>query len=95
MLDWSWLGGEFFAALEAVDASIARRVADARCPVCGGALHVSNYGRKPRGGLIAQAGEASVLRFSLCCEKEGCRKRATPPSLRFLGRRVYLGAVGG
>ena len=32
-------------------------------------------------------------RLSLCCAREGCRKRATPPSLRFLGRKVYLGAV--
>jgi hypothetical protein len=43
--------------------------------------------------LIAEAGEAFFVRFSLCCGREGCRKRATPPSLRFLGRRVYLGAV--
>ncbi len=34
-----------------------------------------------------------MVRFSLCCGREGCRKRATPPSLRFLGRRVYLGVV--
>jgi hypothetical protein len=33
------------------------------------------------------------LRFSFCCEREGCRRRRTPPSVRFLGRRVYLGAV--
>lgn len=32
-------------------------------------------------------------RFSFCCAVEGCRVRHTPPSLRFLGRRVYLGAV--
>jgi hypothetical protein len=24
---------------------------------------------------------------------DGCRKRLTPPSVRFLGRKVYLGAV--
>lgn len=29
----------------------------------------------------------------MCCGREGCRKRALPPSLRFLGRRVYLEAV--
>ena len=44
-------------------------------------------------GPIAPAGEEFVRRFSLCCGREGCRKRATPPSLRFLGRRVYLCAV--
>ena len=32
-------------------------------------------------------------RASYCCGVEGCRTRATPPSVRFLGRRVYLGAV--
>ena len=30
------------------------------------------------------------VRMSLCCRKEGCRKRVTPPSSRFLGRKVYL-----
>jgi hypothetical protein len=33
------------------------------------------------------------LRFSLCCAADGCRKRETPGSLRFLGRKVYLGAM--
>jgi hypothetical protein len=32
-------------------------------------------------------------RFSLCCEREGCRRRATPASVRFFGRRVYLGVT--
>jgi hypothetical protein len=43
--------------------------------------------------LIGPAGEAFVRRFSLCCGREGCRRRTLPPSLRFLGQRVYLGAV--
>ncbi len=30
---------------------------------------------------------------SFCCARRDCRKRATPPSFRFLGRKVYLGAV--
>jgi hypothetical protein len=37
--------------------------------------------------------EDADLRYSLCCADEECRKRVTPPSLRFLGRKVYLGAV--
>jgi hypothetical protein len=93
MLDDLDLGGEFFELLEAEDLAMARRVAAERCPVCYGPLHRSDYDRKPRGALIALGGEAFVRRFSLCCGREGCRKRATPPSLRFLGRRVYLGAV--
>lgn len=34
-----------------------------------------------------------LLRHSFCCSREGCRKRLTPASVRFLGRRVYLGVV--
>jgi hypothetical protein len=93
MFDQVVLGREFFVVLEACDLAITLRVAAARCPICGGPLHRGDFGRKPRGGLIAAAGEAFVLRFSLCCGRHGCRKRATPPSLRFLGRRVYLGVV--
>lgn len=29
----------------------------------------------------------------LCCDKEGCRQRHTPPSVRFLGRKVYVAFV--
>src|SRR5204863_3648881 len=32
-------------------------------------------------------------RRSFCCAEEGCRKRTTPASFRFLSRRVYVGAV--
>jgi hypothetical protein len=93
MFDQFELGSEFFEGLEAADAAITARVAAAACPRCGGPLHAGNYRRKPRGALAARAGEAFSLRFSLCCGRRGCRRRATPPSLRFLGRRVYLGAV--
>jgi hypothetical protein len=59
---------------------------------CGGHLHCANYRRKPRGGPRDLA-EQCRLRFSFCCDRDGCRKRMTPPSVRFLGRKVYLGAV--
>lgn len=93
MFDQFTFRREFFVALESLDQEIARRVAASRCQVCGGPLHAGNFRRKPRGALIAPEGEAFVVRYSLCCGREGCRKRATPPSLRFLGRRVYLGVV--
>ncbi|MHB1873010.1 MAG: hypothetical protein ACYCT1_19510 [Steroidobacteraceae bacterium] len=64
----------------------------AGCPECGGRLHVANYRRKPRGWLI-ELGEEYDLRFSFCCAVEGCRDRATPASLRFLGRKVYLATI--
>ena len=78
--------------LERVDGELARTVRARGCTHCGKALHSAMYPRKPRGG------PADILdrwdkRASFCCEKEGCRKRHTPPSVRFLGRKVYLGVV--
>lgn len=93
MLDQIRLPREFFDKLLHLDAEITARVAAERCPRCGGPVHRGDYDRKPRGAAIAAAGEAFTRRFSLCCGREGCRKRAMPPSVRFLGRRVYLGAV--
>ncbi len=87
------LGEEFFTKLVEFDAKIAQEVAAAGCRHCDGPLHQGNYERKPRGAEFAVAGEAFKLRHSLCCGREGCRKRALPPSLRFLGRRVYLEGV--
>lgn len=60
---------------------------------CGGRLHRARYRRKPRRGLPREVREEYGWRESLCCACEGCRRRTTPPSLRFLGRRVYLGAL--
>ena len=82
----------FYAMKREVDLSL---LADARrkgCEICGGALHSSNFTRKPRGGPEGLGDDADT-RFSLCCAEDGCRTRHTPPSLRFLGRKVYLGAV--
>src|SRR5579863_6882039 len=72
---------------------IVERAARERCRDCGGPLYRGDYPRKPRGGEIAAMTEGFDRRFSLCCGREGCRHRATPPSVRFLGRRVYAGAV--
>jgi hypothetical protein len=33
------------------------------------------------------------VRFSFCCGVDGCRRRRTPASLRFLGRKVFFGVV--
>lgn len=82
---------KFVLALAAEDARVAARVRSAGCPVCDGRLDRSDYPRKPRGGGVAAAGEGLDRRISLCCARDGCRRRATPPSLVFLGRRVYLG----
>jgi len=93
MMPFSRLEVEFFDQLKVMDEQLSAAVAAARCPHCRGPLHRANYARKPRGGLLCGSGEGAYLRHSLCCGKRGCRKRTLPPSLRFLGRRVYLGAV--
>ncbi len=87
------MGIEFFEGLTAIDRAIVERAAQEPCRDCGGRLHRGDYPRKPRGGDMAAAAEAFGRRFSLCCGRDGCRHRATPPSVRFLGRRVYVGAV--
>jgi hypothetical protein len=87
------LDRNFFLALEEEDKKIVCQAATSCCRSCGGPLYRSDYDRKPRGGSIAAAGEVFRRRFSLCCGRDGCRRRYTPPSVRFLGRRVYLGVA--
>lgn len=93
MIGYLGLEGEFFVSLMQADARMTAAVAAQGCPFCGGPLHAANYLRKPRGGLFAEVPTNSLLRHSLCCGRRGCRRRVLPPSLRFLGRRVYLEVV--
>jgi hypothetical protein len=87
------IGFKFWKQLIEIDEQIAERVAAEGCRHCGGRLHRGDYARKPRGGLIALVVEGEARRVSLCCDREGCRRRALPPSVRFLGRKVYVGAA--
>lgn len=86
------LDSSFFAQLLRCDQDRANEVGQAGCAACGGVLHRADYRRKPRGGPAGLAAEYAV-RHSFCCAVEGCRRRATPPSLRFLGRKVYFSVV--
>lgn len=79
----------FYGRLERGDEEIAREQQARGCR-CGGPLHQGHYRRKPRGGPSG-LGAMFDRRFSYCCGR--CRARTTPPSLRFLGRKVYLGAI--
>lgn len=79
----------FHNLLLAFDADLAETARAGHCPVCGGALHSAKFVRKPR-GRACKLGPEHDLRFSFCCAVDGCRKRETPPSLRFLGAKVYL-----
>ena len=82
----------FYELLLGFDWQIAEAVQADRCGKCGAALHWGSWERKPRGGPV-ELRSRHRLRFSLCCGKDGCRKRETPGSLRFLGRKVFLGAM--
>ena len=81
----------FYDLLLRFDLDLAASARAAGCG-CGGVLHSARYPRKPRGGPRG-LGATYEKRLSFCCAEEGCRRRTTPPSMRFLGRRVYLGAV--
>jgi len=74
----------FFQSLRTIDFELFQATKSKPCSLCGGRMDTSHFPRKPRG-----AGELESKRFSLCCRKEGCRHRVTPPSLRFLGRKIY------
>ena len=82
---WSWL-------LQ-IDEDLAARTRAEGCRFCGGALHSARYLRKPRGVARRLLDDATATRLSFCCARDGCRRRHTPPSVRFLGRRVFLGTV--
>ncbi|HKU43503.1 MAG TPA: hypothetical protein VJR89_35315 [Polyangiales bacterium] len=82
----------FLDALLELDRDFARQAKQRGCPRCGSVLDIANYSRKPRAGPYALRDE-HACRLSLCCRREGCRLRVTPPSVRFLGRRVYLSVV--
>jgi hypothetical protein len=81
----------FYQLLFQIDESIAEEVSARGCD-CGGVLHSARYPRKPRG--IRSALDSSYeSRLSFCCSQDGCRRRHTPASVRFLGRKVYLGVI--
>jgi hypothetical protein len=74
-----------FELLEKIDKEFAEKTHQGGCWFCQARLHCADYERKPRGG------PGWHKRLSFCCCREGCRRRCTPASVRFLGRRVYAG----
>jgi hypothetical protein len=90
----TYLGtSNFWTLLFRIDEDLAAQTRAAGCVFCGGKLHSARYPRKPRGVVCGLGGEAYERRLSFCCARDRCRRRSTPPSVRFLGRRVYLSAV--
>jgi hypothetical protein len=84
--------GQLYALLQRCDEDLAAEQRAAGCPRCGAPLHSACYPRKPR-GVPRERIAGYQRRLSLCCARRDCRKRATPPSVRFLGPKVYLAAV--
>src|SRR5438128_2348894 len=82
----------FFVALLQFDRDLADAAHHGGCPHCYGALHRADYPRKPR-GLPASLGAEHTTRLSFCCARDGCRRRTTPASVRFLGPRVFTAAT--
>lgn len=85
------LDSRLYALLLKFDEDLAAEVRAAKC-ACGGRLDAAHYWRKPRGGP-PDLGAEHNRRLSFCCAVDGCRTRRTPRSLRFLGPKVYFGAV--
>jgi len=85
------LPSNFHDLLLQCDEAIAEEVRTAGCRHCGGRLHRANYPRKPFG--LKRFRSRYEQRFSLCCATDGCRRRSTPPSMRFLGRRRYIAVL--
>ena len=79
------LNSRFHSLLIMIDRDLAEEVRQKGCP-CGGVLHRSNYPRSPF-GLLPKYRESYEERFSFCCND--CRRRMTPRSVRYFGRRWY------
>ena len=82
----------FHRLLQRIDEDVAEGVRSKGCRHCGAVLHSARYERKPR-GVPSELPPKYERRASFCCAAAGCRKRVTPPALRFWGRRAYLGPV--
>ena len=79
----------FFSLLLQIDTHEAAALQAQHCS-CGAVLHRADYPRKPR-GCPPELRSDFERRFSFCCSQ--CRKRTTAVSVRFLGRRLYLGLI--
>ena len=76
----------FHLLLIAIDQEIANDTMNRGCQYCGGKLHLADYPRSPV-GIPPPFRHRYEERLSFCCDT--CRKRITPPSVRFFGRRWY------
>ena len=80
----------FHSLLTQIDQEVADSTQAEGCPCCGGQLDQANYPRSPF-GLPPPFRSHYDERISFCCAN--CRKRVTPPSVRFFGRRWFPAPV--
>lgn len=78
-----------YAFLLQADLDLAQKARQEHCPYCGDALHSAHFRRKPRGNMADVPADFNQ-RFSFSCAADACRRRTTPPSVRFLGPKVHL-----
>lgn len=76
----------FHLLLNTIDQELAESAKQQGCLDCGNQLHQANYPRSPI-GLLTQFRHHYDERLSFCCDT--CRKRITPQSVRFFGRRWF------
>jgi len=81
---------DFHQQLFNIDIDTARRIQATGCQHCGSKLHRANYPRKGF-GIPVQIAQFYSLRLSFCCAS--CRRRSTPPSVRFFGRYRYVAMI--
>jgi hypothetical protein len=81
------LDAKFYEFLHCIDKHLAAQTQAGGCRRCRWTLHKNRFPRKPRGG------PAGVDRFRLSLACSRCNKRHTPPSVRWLGRKIYLAAI--
>jgi len=81
---------KFHGILFKIDQELAQEAESSDCPYCYHQLHHADYPRSPN-GIPANQRHHYEHRFSFCCSK--CRKRVTPETVRFFGRRWYPAAA--
>ena len=80
----------FHQQLYNIDCETAKELQAEGCPLCGNKLHQAHYPRLGF-GLTEGITQFYISRFSYSCAS--CRRRVTPPSLRFFGRRRYISVI--
>lgn len=76
----------FHEFLKTIDYDLSKEERAKGCVHCGGKLHRADYPRSPL-GVPPEHREFYEDRYSHCCAL--CRRRTTPPSVRFFGRYWY------